>query len=63
VTRLGSKVPNYDPIDDDAKLLNFVTTVPWIGCWMSFLLQKYWPDPGKPDGLVWETRWSSFHDP
>jgi hypothetical protein len=43
------------PIDDDPELLNFTATVSWIGCWMSFLPQKYWPDPGKSDGPVFVT--------
>jgi hypothetical protein len=40
------------PIDD---LLNFVATVPWIGCWMSFLPHKYGLDTGKLDGPVFTT--------
>jgi hypothetical protein len=52
VARLGSKVPDDASVDDDPDLLNFTMAVPWIGCWMSFQSQKYWPDLGKPDGLV-----------
>jgi hypothetical protein len=63
VARLGSKAPNDAPIDDDPDLLNFTAAVSWTGCWTSFLPQKYWSDPGKPDGPIWETRWSDFHDP
>jgi hypothetical protein len=52
VARLGSKVPDDASVDDDPDLLNFTMAVPLIGCWMSFQSQKYWPDLGKPDGLV-----------
>jgi hypothetical protein len=55
VAQLGSKVPDDAPVDDDPELLNFATTVPWIGCWMRFLLQKYWSDLGKPDSPVFAT--------
>jgi hypothetical protein len=43
------------PVDDDPNLLNFVVAVFWIGCWMSFLQQKYWTDLGKSDGLIFTT--------
>jgi hypothetical protein len=55
VAQLGSKALDDAPIDDDPDLLNFATAVSWIGCRTSFLSQKYWLDPRKPDGLVWET--------
>jgi hypothetical protein len=49
----GSKELDDAPVDDDPDLLNFTVAVSRIGCWTSFLPQKYWPNPGKPDGLVW----------
>jgi hypothetical protein len=52
VAQSGSKVLDDAPIDDDPILLNFAVAVSWIVGWMSFLPQKYWPDPGKPDDLV-----------
>jgi hypothetical protein len=55
VARSGSKVLNDSPIGDDPNLLNFVTAVPWIGCWMSFLPQKYCHDLGKPNGPVFSS--------
>jgi hypothetical protein len=48
-------VSNDAPVDDDPDLLNFVMTVSWIGCWTSFLAQKYLPDTGKSDGTVFVT--------
>jgi hypothetical protein len=54
---------NDAPVDDDPYPLNFTAVVSWIGYWMSFLSQKYWPDPWKPDGPVWKIGFSSFHDP
>jgi hypothetical protein len=63
VAQLGSKVPNDAPIDDDLGLLNFTMMVSWVVGWMSFLPQKYWPDPRNSDGPVWETGWSGFQDP
>jgi hypothetical protein len=54
VARSESKMPDGDPADDDPDLLNFTVVVSWIA---------YWPDLGKPDGLVWETGWSGFHAP
>jgi hypothetical protein len=47
-----SKAPDNTPIDADHDLLNFVMTVSWVGCWTSFLPQKYCPDVGKLDGLI-----------
>jgi hypothetical protein len=55
VDRSRSKAPDDAPINNDPNLLNFVVAVFWIGCSMSSLSQKYWPDEGKPDGPVWET--------
>jgi hypothetical protein len=55
VAQPGSKIPDDAPIDDDLDLLNFTAAVPWIGYWTSFLSLKYWPDLGKPDGLVFVT--------
>jgi hypothetical protein len=52
VAQSGNKVLDDAPIDDDPILLNFAVAVSWIVGWMSFLPQKYWPDPGKPDGPV-----------
>jgi hypothetical protein len=52
---LRSKASDDAPVDDDTDLLNFVVVVSWIGCWMSFLSQKYWHDPRKPDDLVFVT--------
>jgi hypothetical protein len=63
VARSGSKALNDAPIDDNFDLLNFAAAVSWIGCWTSFLPQKYWPDLGNPNSLVWETRWSNYCDP
>jgi hypothetical protein len=60
VTRSGSKTLNDAPIDDDPDLLNLAMAVSWTGCWMSFLPQKYWPNPGKPDGLVFVTPDAGF---
>jgi hypothetical protein len=37
VARLRSKASDDAPVDDDPDLLNFVTTVFWIDCWMGFL--------------------------
>jgi hypothetical protein len=54
VAQLGSKALDDAPVDDDPDLLNFAAAVSWIGCRTSFLSQKYWLDPRKPDGLVWE---------
>jgi hypothetical protein len=51
---LRNKASNDVPVDDDPDLLNFAAVVSWIVGWTSFPPQKYWPDPGKPDGLVWE---------
>jgi hypothetical protein len=51
------------PVDDDPKLLSFAAMVSRIGCWMSFLPQKNWPNLGKSDSLASETRWSAFCDP
>jgi hypothetical protein len=48
----SNKALDDAPIDDDPDFLNFAVAVPWNGCWMSFLLQKYWPDPRKLDDLV-----------
>jgi hypothetical protein len=55
VARSGGKMTDDAHIDDNPDLLNFVAAVSWIGCWMSFLSQKYWPDPGKPNGLIFAT--------
>jgi hypothetical protein len=55
VARSRSKVSDDAPVDDDPELLKFGVMVPWIGCWMSFLPQKYWPDPGKSNGPVFTT--------
>jgi hypothetical protein len=55
VARLRSKASDDAPVDNDPDLLNFVTAVFWIGCWMGFLPQKYWHDPGKPDGPIFVT--------
>jgi hypothetical protein len=55
VARSGSKALDDALVDDDPDFLNFVMAVSWIGCWMSFLPQKYWPDSGKPDGPVFTT--------
>jgi hypothetical protein len=52
VARSESKAPNDAPVDGNPDLLNFVAAVSWIGCQMSFLPQKYWPNPGKLDGLI-----------
>jgi hypothetical protein len=52
---LRSKALDDAPVDNDPGLLNFVTTVSWIGCWTSFLPQKYWPDPGKSYGTIFMT--------
>jgi Fe-S-cluster formation regulator IscX/YfhJ len=41
MARLGSKVLNDAPVDDDPKLLNFTAAMSWIVGWMSFLSQKY----------------------
>jgi hypothetical protein len=32
VARSGSKTPDDAPIDNNSEVLNFVTTVSWIGC-------------------------------
>jgi hypothetical protein len=53
--RLGNKVLDDAPINDDPGLLNFSTVMSWIFGWMSFLPQKYWLDPGKLDGPVFTT--------
>jgi hypothetical protein len=37
VDRSRSKTSNDAPVDDNSELLNFVTVVSWIGCWMSLL--------------------------
>jgi hypothetical protein len=63
VARLECKVSDDAPVDDDPKLLNFAAMVSRIGCWMSFLPQKNWPNLGKSDSLASETRWSAFCDP
>jgi hypothetical protein len=63
VARSKSKASDDAPVDDDLELLNFVATVSWIGYWTSFLPQKYWPDPRKPDGPISKPRWFSFHNP
>jgi hypothetical protein len=55
VARLGSKPLDDSPVDDDPDFLNFVMAVSCIGRRTSFLPQKYWPDPGKPDGPVFMT--------
>jgi hypothetical protein len=63
VVQLGSKTPDDAPIDDHPYPLNFAVAVSWIVGWMNFLPQKYWPDPGKPDGPVRKIEWSSFCNP
>jgi hypothetical protein len=50
-------------VDDDPYPLNFPATVLRIIGWVSFLPQKYWPDPQKLDGPIWKTGWFNFHDP
>jgi hypothetical protein len=55
VARLRSKASNDAPVDNDPDLLNFVAVVSWVGCWTSFLPQKYWLDLGKPDDPVFVT--------
>jgi hypothetical protein len=55
VAQSGSKVSNDALVDDDPDLLNFAMMVSWVIGWMSFLLQKYWPDPGKSNGPVFAT--------
>jgi hypothetical protein len=52
MTRSGSKASNDAPVDDNPDLINFTVTVSWVVGWTSYLTQKYWPDPGKSDGLV-----------
>jgi hypothetical protein len=52
VARLGSKAPDDTPFDGDPSLLNFAAVVSWIVCWTKSLLQRYRPDPGKPNGPV-----------
>jgi hypothetical protein len=41
MAQLGSKAPEYASVDDDPNVMNFTTAMPWIGCWMCFLPQKY----------------------
>jgi hypothetical protein len=37
VAQSGSKTSDAPPVDDDSKLLNFISAVPWIGCRTSLL--------------------------
>jgi hypothetical protein len=52
VAQSVSKASDDASVDDDPDLLNFTTTVSWVGWWTSFLSQKYWPDLGKSDSLI-----------
>jgi hypothetical protein len=63
VVRLGSKALDDNLVDDDLNLLNFITVESEIVCQMSFRLQKYWPNSGKPDCPIWYSGWSGFHGP
>jgi hypothetical protein len=36
MARSRSKLSDDAPVDDDLNLLNFITVVSWIDCWMSF---------------------------
>jgi hypothetical protein len=36
MARSRSKLSDDAPVDDDLNLLNFITAVSWIDCWMSF---------------------------
>jgi hypothetical protein len=61
--RPGSTALDGNPADDDPNLLNFVVVESGIACWMSSLLQMFWPDSGKLDCPVWHSRWFGFHVP
>jgi hypothetical protein len=52
VARPESKVMDDTLFDDNLNLLNFVMVVSLIACWMSYQLQRYWPDLEKLDGLA-----------
>jgi hypothetical protein len=52
VTRPGSKAPDDNLADDDPDLLNHAMVESGIASWMSSLLQRYWPDSGKPEGPI-----------
>jgi hypothetical protein len=63
VARLGSMAPDDNLADDDPNILNFDTIESEIVCRMSSLLQKCWPDSGKPDYPVRYSGWSNFCNP
>jgi hypothetical protein len=55
--------PDDNLADDDPNILNFDTIESEIVCRMSSLLQKCWPDSGKPDYPVRYSGWSNFCNP
>jgi hypothetical protein len=41
VDKVNTSSADDAPVDDDPDFLEFAVAVPWIGCWTSFLPQKY----------------------
>jgi hypothetical protein len=63
VDRLGNKVMDDNPNENDTDILNFDAVKSEIICRMSSRLQRCWPDSGKSDCLVLYFRWSGFCTP
>jgi hypothetical protein len=63
VVRSKSEAPDDNLGDDDPDFLNAAVVGTEITCRTSSQLQMCWPDLGKPDYLVWDFGWSSFHAP
>jgi hypothetical protein len=63
VARPESEAPDDNLGGDAPVLLNAAVMGFKIACRMSSQLQMCWPDSGKPDCLVWDSRWYGFCAP
>jgi hypothetical protein len=63
VARSESEAPNDNLGCDASILLNATVVGSEVACRMSSQLQMCWPNLGKPDYTIWDSRLSNFCSP